>query len=161
MRIQLWRLIRLFGSGSITAFAIVSTLAMPLGVRKKGSKKLDELILPNTNTYFTMNFYLLWLAMISWKKWTFCLLELATKDNIIPILIQPSMYVAHYYFYSLFNEDHNSHFLIDLQNVFATAAFRFGHAMLPDSIPWIDKNNATLQTFDLNDLVIDSFSLWR
>ena len=48
-----------------------------------------------------------------------------------------------------------------ISNEFTTAAFRFGHAMLPDSIPWIDKNNATLQTFDLNDLVIDSFSLWR
>ena len=85
MKILLWLLTRLFGSGSIIAFVTVSILAIHLGAKRKDFKKLEESILPNINTYFTMNFYLLWLVMISWKKWTFCPLELATRDNITPI----------------------------------------------------------------------------
>ena len=42
-----------------------------------------------------------------------------------------------------------------IQNAFATAAFRFGHSMLPDSLSLIGQNNQTTANWDMNDLVFN------
>ena len=42
-----------------------------------------------------------------------------------------------------------------IQNVFATAAFRFGHGMLPDSVSLIGQDEKVTNTWDMNDVVFN------
>lgn len=56
-----------------------------------------------------------------------------------------------------YSRQYNRNLDVGVMNVFATASFRFGHAMIPDQVQILDENLNNITTLNPHNLVFDWF----